>query len=55
MKEGKDDREATKMVASKARASKPKNEASKIKFNIEDSKSSLKQREEDKSKKQKMD
>ena len=50
MKEGKDDREAAKMAASK-----PKNEASKIKVSIEDSNNNLKQREEDKSKKQKMD
>jgi len=46
MKEGKDDREATKMAASKARSSKPKNEARKRKVSIEDNNSNLKQREE---------
>jgi len=55
MKEGKDDREVAKMATSKARVSKPKNESSKRKVSIEDNNSNLKQREEDKSKKQKMD
>lgn len=42
------------MAASKARVSKTKNEASKIKVSKEDSNSNLKQREQGRSKKQKM-